>query len=126
MDAGNIAPFCFASALSFILLIREVKCRKRAKTWQKSEGKYLGEQYFKKYEDYYSVIGFEFAGEKKEQICEFSLYTPQLGEYVPILIDPQSGRIFLNTWRGRWTLSIILLICAIALFSLSYVSKPMA
>lgn len=95
----------------------------REKTWEKAEGRFLGNYYDSKIRDYVPTIEYVFRGKWRQDSCEFSLHDPNLGETVPILIDPESGRIFLSTFRGRWVLSSILLGCITALLALSYLSN---
>jgi len=122
MNGGNIAPLCFAAPLVICLIVREINWRKRITNWEKSTGRYLGEQRDEKKGDYYPVVGYLFEGENLEQFCEFNLYNPQLGEEVEILVNPETGCIELYTRRARWFLSFFLIGCIVALCLLSYVS----
>ena len=69
------------------------------------------------------VIGYEFSGEMREQVCDFNSGAPMIGEVVPIIVDPQTGKIFVTTSRDRWTLSVILTICIVGLITLSGLSN---
>jgi hypothetical protein len=123
MNTGNIAPLYFALPLAICLVIREVRWRNRVKNWDQSEGRMLGFQRDPDKEDDYPVIGYTFMGEEKQQFCEINLHAPTLGATVPILINPESGEIFVHTFRDRWNLSAILLICVSLLVTLSILSN---
>ena len=69
------------------------------------------------------VIEYKFNGEAREQICEFNLSAPNIGESVPILVDPASGEIFVVRFIDRWALSTIIVISIVFLVALSILSK---
>lgn len=123
MNTGNFVPLCIATVLSIFLIIREMRWRNRIKYWRQSTGRYLGTKYFPEYQDSCPVVGYHFQDREQEQIVEFNLYSPELGEIIPIIIDPQSGRIFVNTFKDRWSLSIFFIICILLLIVLSILSN---
>jgi hypothetical protein len=122
MSAGNIVPLCLAAALVICLLMREIRWRLRLKHWIKSEGEVIGYSRKSEEDGVCPIIAYTFSEEEKEQICEFNLNHYRPGAIVPILINPDSGEIFVATHQDRWFLSALLLGCVAALLFLSYAS----
>jgi hypothetical protein len=124
MDDGNFVPLDFVAPLLVCLLLREIWWWKRFKNWVKSEGEVIG--CAKKPADdgyvYCPVILYSFRGENREQICESNLCHYKVGKSVAILINPDSGKIFVATYQDRWFLSALLICCIAALLFLSYAS----
>lgn len=122
MPAGSIVPLCFAAALAICLVVREIRWRFRLNNWVKSEGEVIGYSQKSEEDGVCPIVAYSFRGEEREQICEFNLnhYKPQ--KIVPILINPDSGEVFVATYQDRWFLSIFLLSCVAALSFLSYAS----
>ena len=123
MNAGSIVPLCLAMPLVVCLVIRELRWRERIRNWQCSEGSISG---FEDDPDRYSccpIVTYDYEGQEREQVCEFNLYAGRLGATVPILIDPESGRIFVARFRDRWVLSGLIAVCVLLLGGLSYLSN---
>lgn len=87
-----------------------------------SEGEVVGYNQKSEEDGVCPIIAYCFEGEEKEQGCEFNLNHYRPGEIVPILINSDSGEIFVATYQDRWFLSLFLLGCIAALFFLSYAS----
>lgn len=68
------------------------------------------------------VLSYEFRGQVREQVCEFNLKVPAVGEMVPIIVHPETGEIFVTRFTDRWALSAILLLCILVLVALSLLS----
>ena len=121
MQTGNIVPLFFAAPLLCCLILREARCRKRLQKWEHSQGKMLcmkpdgdGEL---------PIISYEFEGEIRKQECEFNLTNPTIGDMVPILVNPETGEIFLNRKRDRWALSALILFSLLFLGILASLSS---
>ncbi len=123
MDTGNIVPLCFATPLLVCLVVTEIRWRKRLRDWKPSEGRMLRVDWTPDSDAGHPVIGYNFSGEMREQVCDFNLRTPMIGEEVPIIIHPETGKIFLTTLRDRWTLTTILTFSIVALIALSVLSN---
>ncbi len=107
MGADNIGLLYFAAAVAICLVVREMRWRGRVRRWVKGEGKVTGfDQSHPKV--HCPIIGYRYDGKAREQVCGYSLYAPRLSETVPILIDPNSGRISMASFRDRWFLSAFL------------------
>lgn len=122
MPTGSIVPLCFAAPLAICLFVREIRWRLRLRNWLKSEGEVVGYSQKSEEDGVYPIIAYHFRGEEREQDCEFNLNLYRPGEIVPILINPNSGEVFVATYQDRWFLSVFLLGCVAALFFLSYAS----
>ncbi len=123
MNAGNIVPLIFAIPLVVCLFIRESRWRRRSREWLPSTGEMLRMNREPGDDGSCPVIEYEFNGSSREQICEFNLTAPAIGEKVPILIEQKSGEIFVVRALDRWVLSAILVICIVFLIVLSSLSS---
>ena len=123
MDTGNIAPLCFAAALAVCLVVREVRWRGRLNRWTRSEGIIIRFDWDPERDGARPILGYRHNSEDREQIVEFNLYAEPVGREIPILINPVSGEAFVQTFRDRWFISLLLSGCILLLLLLSYASK---
>ena len=123
MNLGKVVPLIFAGPLLICLLVREFRWRNRMQKWKQSKGRMLRIDYSPDRDEGFPVIGYEFGGEQREQICDFNLSTPSIGKDVPIIINPITGKIFITTFKDRWNLSAILFSCILLLFTLAFLSN---
>lgn len=110
MHPGTLVPLLFATAALIALVFREYRWRRRERFWQKSVGYMVRIHQDSDGESDCPVISYMFGDKRREQVCEFNLKTPSVGEEIPILVDPSTGSIFAATKRDRWTLSVLLLL----------------
>ena len=110
-------PLLFAAPVLIGLVLRELRWRRRLLDWDVSEGIMLrmerppdGDE-----RDRQPVIAYELHGQAREQMCEFNLTAPAVGEVVPIVVDPETGEIFAARLTDRWALTAILIICLLFL-----------
>jgi len=123
MNTGTIVIICFAIPIFVALVIREHRWRSRLNTWHKSDGKIIGFHEDPGADISCPIVGYNFQGRDTNQVCEFNLRHHRIGQSVPILVDPESGQIYIISTRDRWTLSVILLCCFAFLIFWAYITK---
>jgi hypothetical protein len=123
MNSGEIVLICFAVPVAICLAVREYRWRERLRNWERSEGRIVGFDEDPNSDMACPVVGYRFRGQEKEQVCEFNLRHHGLGQTVPILMNRESGEIFVLTSRDRWTLSAVLLGCLAFMGLLAVVSN---
>ncbi|MEP4047899.1 MAG: hypothetical protein ABJM75_05845 [Luteolibacter sp.] len=112
--------------MAICLLLREIWWRKRLRNWIESEGKVIGGALIEEAEGpgvSCPIILYHFNGEELEQTCKRNLMHYKTGKTVSILINPDSGEIFVATFQDRWFLSAFLLGCVVAFSMLSFFSN---
>jgi hypothetical protein len=124
MTGANTIVILLIVGCVVLLVIWEISCHRRRKGWIKAEGRYLGlerEEIGKGNGDH-PLIEYHFRGEKVRQLCyEGTMFSPKWGAVIPILIDPETGKIVMNSRGARWSVRIILF-GGIVTFSLVWVS----
>lgn len=123
MDAGTITPICFAVPLGIALVIREYRWRQRLSTWERVDGKVVGFDENPERDATLPIIEYSYRGVLRERICEFNLRSHSLGEILPVVVNPDSGEVFVASPRDRWALSVILLGCVAFLVVLATLSN---
>ena len=112
---------CVALPLIVCLILREYGWRIRLSKWDRSKDSILRYEEDPGSDIACPVVEFTHMVEVREQICEFNLRHHGLGEDVAIVANPKTGKIYILSFRDRWTLSIILigssLFCAILAFA---------
>jgi len=108
MIVGNAILVAMGVTMLWFLIVRESRWRKRLTNWEHGHGTIVRFDDGTEDEKIIPVIRYTYRGEEMEQVCEFNLYNDPIGSDVAILICPETGAIFINNKRSRWTLSVVL------------------